>query len=190
MLAEAVEVIRQLWEGGDQSFDGRYYTVENARIYTLPDEPPPIVLAAGGPSAAELAGRVADGLWAVAPDGALVDSYSGAGGSGPRYGQVKLCWAADEEEARKTVLEWWPNAGIAGELGQELPLPRHIERAAAPVTPEALAEKIPMGPDPEPVVEAVTAFVDAGFDHVYLHQIGPDQEGFFDFFTRELAPRL
>jgi coenzyme F420-dependent glucose-6-phosphate dehydrogenase len=190
MLAEAVDVIRQLWEGGDQSFDGQYYTVENARIYTLPDEPPPIVLAAGGPSAAELAAQVADGIWAIAPKGELLDTYRQAGGTGPRYGQVKLCWAADEDQARKTVLEWWPNAGIGGELAQELPLPRHFEQAAALVTPEALAEKIPMGPDPEPVVDAVAAFVDAGFDHVYLHQIGPDQEGFFDFFTRELAPRL
>ena len=190
MLAEAIEVIRQLWEGGYQSYEGQYFTVENARIYTLPDEPPPIVLAAGGPTAAEMAGDLADGIWVVAPERSLLDTYAEAGGKGPRYGQVKLCWATDTDAAKQTVSEWWPNAGIGGELSQELPLPRHFQQAAALVTPEALAEKIPMGPDPEQYVEAVKAFADAGFSHVYLHQIGPDQEGFFDFFTRELAPRL
>jgi coenzyme F420-dependent glucose-6-phosphate dehydrogenase len=190
MLAEAVAVIRQLWEGGYQSFDGQFFTVENARIYTLPQELPAIVMAAAGPSAAELAGQVADGMWSVAPDAELVSTYEQAGGTGPRYGQVKMCWAGDQDEARKTVSEWWPNAGIGGELSQELPLPRHFEQAAALVTPDDLAEKVPMGPDPEQYVEQVKAFVDAGFTHVYLHQIGPDQEGFFDFFRRELAPRL
>jgi len=190
MLAEAVALIRQLWEGGYQSFDGQFFTVEDARIYTLPAELPAIVMAAAGPSAAELAGQVADGIWSVAPKSELLDTYRQAGGRGPRYGQVKLCWAPTEDDARKTVAEWWPNAGIGGELTQELPLPRHFQQAAALVRPEDLAEKIPMGPDPERCVEQVQAFVDAGFTHVYLHQIGPDQEGFFDFFRRELAPRL
>jgi coenzyme F420-dependent glucose-6-phosphate dehydrogenase len=190
MLAEAVAVIRQLWEGGYQSFDGQFFTVENARLYTLPDAPPPIVLAAAGPSSAELAGQIADGIWAIADDRELLDTYRQAGGDGPRYGQVKLCWAVDEAEAAKTVMEWWPHAGIGGELLQELPLPRHFEQASALVTPEVLADKILLGPDPAPCVEAVQSFVDAGFDHVYLHQIGPDQEGFFDFFTKEVAPRL
>jgi len=190
MLGEAIAVIRQLWEGGYQTFDGTYYTVENARIYTLPDEPPPIILAAGGPAAAELAGRVADGLWAVAPKPELLDKFHEAGGSGPHYGQVAVCWAADEDDAKKTAHTWWPNAGIGGELSQELPLPRHFEQAAKLVTPENLAEKLILGPDPDRHLEGIKAFVDAGYDHVYIHQIGPDQEGFFDFFERELAPRL
>jgi coenzyme F420-dependent glucose-6-phosphate dehydrogenase len=190
MLAEAIAVMRQLWEGGNQSFDGAYYTVENARIYTLPEEPPGIIVAAGGPSAAELAGAVGDGIWAVAPKSELLDTFREAGGSGPRYGQVTVCWAPDEESAKKTAYEWWPNAGITGELSQELPLPRHFEQAAELITPDDLAEKLPLGPDPERHLESIKAYVDAGFDHVYVHQIGPDQDGFFDFFERELAPRL
>ena len=190
MLGEAIAVIRQLWEGGYQSFDGSYYTVENARIYTLPDEPPPIIVAASGPAAATLAGATGDGLWTVAPQADLVEKFREAGGSGPRYGQATVCWAANEDEAKKTAYEWWPNAGIGGELSQELPLPRHFEQAAELVTPDDLAEKLPLGPDPDRHVEAIKAFVDAGYDHVYIHQIGPDQEGFFDFFERELAPRL
>lgn len=190
MLGEAVAVMRQLWEGGYQSFDGAYYTVENARIYTLPEEPPPIIMAAGGPAAATLAGATADGLWTVAPETELIEKFTEAGGSGPKYGQVTVCWASDEDAAKKTAYEWWPNAGIGGELSQELPLPRHFEQAAKLVAPEDLAEKLPLGPDPDRHVEAIKAFVDAGYDHVYIHQIGPDQDGFFDFFTRELAPRL
>jgi coenzyme F420-dependent glucose-6-phosphate dehydrogenase len=190
MLAEAIAVIRQLWEGGYQSFDGTFYTVENARIYTLPDEPPGIVMAASGPKAATLAGEVADGLWTVAPEAELIEKFTEAGGSGPRYGQVTVCWAAEEDEAKKTAYEWWPNAGIGGELSQELPLPRHFEQAAKLVTPDDLAEKLPLGPDPDRHAEAIKAFVDAGYDHVYIHQIGPDQDGFFDFFERELRSRL
>jgi coenzyme F420-dependent glucose-6-phosphate dehydrogenase len=190
MLGEAIAVLRQLWEGGYQSFDGNFYTVENARIYTLPEEPPPIIVAAAGPSAATLAGERGDGIWAVAPQSELLQKFTEAGGSGPRYGQVKVCWAANEDDARKTAFEWWPNAGIGGELSQELPLPRHFEQAAQLVTADDVAEKTPLGPDPDRYVEAIKAFVDAGFDHVYIHQIGPDQEGFFDFFEKELAPRL
>jgi len=189
MLREAIAVIRQLWEGGYQSFDGQFYTVENARIYTLPEEPPGIILAAGGPVAAELAGEVADGIWTAAPKSELIEKFEEAGGSGPRYGQVAMCWAANEDEAKKTAYEWWPNAGIGGELSQELPLPRHFEQVARLVSPDDLAEKLPLGPDPDKHAEAIKAFVDAGYDHVYIHQIGPDQEGFFDFFERELAPR-
>ena len=190
MLGEAVAVIRQLWEGGYQSFDGQYYTVQNARIYTLPDEPPPIIVAASGPAAATLAGETGDGLWTVAPQAELVETFREAGGSGPRYGQATVCWATNEDEAKKTAYEWWPNAGIGGDLSQELPLPRHFEQAAELVSPDDLAEKLPIGPDPDRHVESIKAFVDAGYDHVYIHQIGPDQEGFFDFFERELAPRL
>ena len=190
MLAEAIAVIRQLWEGGYQSWDGAYYTVEDARIYTLPDELPPIIVAASGPSAATLAAEAGDGIWTVAPEAELVDAYREAGGSGPRYGQVKVCWAADEDTAKKTAFEWWPNAGIGGELSQELALPRYFQQAAQNVTPDDIAEKVPLGPDPERHIEKIKAFVDAGYDHVYIHQIGPDQEGFFDFWTRELAPRL
>jgi coenzyme F420-dependent glucose-6-phosphate dehydrogenase len=190
MLAEAIAVIRQLWEGGYQSFDGTYYTVENARIYTLPEEPPGIILAAAGPAAATLAGEVADGLWTVSPEAELIEKFTEAGGSGPRYGQVTVCWAANEDEAKKTAHEWWPNAGIGGELSQELPLPRHFEQAAKLVTPEDLAEKLPLGPDSDRHAESIKAFVDAGYDHVYIHQIGPDQEGFFDFWEKELRSRL
>jgi coenzyme F420-dependent glucose-6-phosphate dehydrogenase len=190
MLEEAIEVIRQLWEGGYQSYQGAYYTVENARIYTLPEELPQLMVAAAGPKAADLAARAGDGLIGTAPDKELIEGFHDAGGSGPIYGQITVCWAADEASARKTAHEWWPNAAIKGELGQELPLPRHFEQAAESVTEDEVAEAIVCGPDPERHLDGIREYVDAGYTHVYVHQVGPDQEGFFNFYKNEVLPKL
>ena len=196
MLEEAVAVMRRLWEGELCSWTGRHYRVENARLYTLPEDPVEVVVAAGGPEAAELAGRIGDGLVCTSPDEELVQRYLEAGGEGPLYGQLTVCYAKTEQEARRTALEWWPNAGLQGTLGQELPLPSHFEHAAAMVDEDAVAKSVVCGPDPDAHLEGIAKFVDAGFDHVYVHQVGPDQDGFFDFYSaevlelaRELEPR-
>ncbi|HJP64704.1 MAG TPA: TIGR03557 family F420-dependent LLM class oxidoreductase, partial [Actinomycetota bacterium] len=136
MLAEAIEVIRALWKGDDETHRGTYYTVEQARLYTLPDELPPLYVAAKGERAATLAANMGDGLIAVGPDADTAKAYQEAGGSGPRYAQLHHCWAEDEAEARKLAHRVWPNAGIGGELSVELPLPRHYEQAAETVTEE------------------------------------------------------
>jgi G6PDH family F420-dependent oxidoreductase len=190
MLEEAIDVIRQLWEGGYQTYRGAFYTVEGARLYTLPDEPPPIAVAASKPLAADVAAHSGDALISVAPDKELVDGYREAGGDGPVYGQVTCCWAASEQEAVETLHRVWPNAGIKGDLSQELPLPLHFEQAAENVTPEELAEMLPCGPDVEQYAESVQEYLDAGFDHVYFHQVGRDQEGFFRFWSEELGARV
>jgi G6PDH family F420-dependent oxidoreductase len=179
-------VIRLLWQGGYQSHRGRHYTVEQARLYTLPEEPPPIVVAAAKPDAARLA-ATADGLVGTAPDPELLAAFESAGGEGkPRYGQLTVCWAEDEARARKTALEWWPNAALPGDLGQELALPRHFEQAAELVTEADVAEKVLCGPEPAAHLAAIDEFAEAGYDHVYVHQVGPDQEGFLDFYAREI----
>lgn len=190
MLEEAVEVIRLLWEGGVQSHRGRHYTVENARLYTLPDELPPIIVAAAGPRAAELAARIGDGLWGVAPDPEVLETFTKSGGTGPRYGQVTVCWAPSEDEAKQTAHRVWPNAGITGELSQELPMPAHFEQASSMVSPDDLADKLPLGPDAERHLASLRQYADAGYDHIYVHQIGPDQEGFFRFYRDEVLPKL
>jgi len=190
MLEEAVEIIRLLWLGGNHSHRGRYFTVVNARIYTLPEEPPPIIVAATGPESTDLAARIGDGLWTTAPKPELIDTFVAAGGTGPRYGKVTVCWAATEEEAKHTAHHWWPNIGIPGELELELPLPRHFEQAARLVGPDRLGEQMALGPDPERHLDAIRSYSDAGFDHVYVHQVGPDQEGFFRFYEREVLPKL
>jgi coenzyme F420-dependent glucose-6-phosphate dehydrogenase len=189
MLTEAIELIRLLWQGGSQTHRGKHYTVEDARIYTLPDPLPPIAVAAAKPGAAELAGRN-DGFIGVSPQPELVDRFASAGGAGkPRYGQVTMCWAESEEDAKQTAFEVWPNAAIKGELSQELPNPEHFEQAAQMVTADDVAESVVCGPNPEPVHEQIRAYEEAGYDHVYLHQVGRDQEGFFRFAEREILPR-
>jgi G6PDH family F420-dependent oxidoreductase len=190
MLEEAIAVMRLLWEGETVTFEGKHYRVEDARLYTLPSEPPDVVVAASAPEAATLAGRVGDGLVSTAPDAELVDAYVRAGGDGPRYGHLTVCWAEDEQEARRTAFEWWPNAALEGPLAQELPLPSHFEQAAEMVSEEDVAEAVVCGPDPELHIEGVEKFAAAGFDQVYVHQVGPDQEGFLDFYAREVLPAL
>jgi G6PDH family F420-dependent oxidoreductase len=191
MLEEAIEIIRALFEGGLKSFRGRYHTVEDARLYTVPDEPPPVVVAASGPAAAELAGRLGDGLVGTSPDSEVLASFERSGGAEkPRYGQVTVCWAEDEQEARRTAHEWWPNAALRGPLGQELPLPSHFEEAVAMVDEADVAETIVCGPDPERHLEAIGRYAEAGYDHVYVHQVGPDQEGFFGFYESEIIPNV
>lgn len=190
-LEEAVRVIRQLWQGGMQTHRGKYYTVENARLFTLPDEPPPIVVAASGPQAADLAGRIGDGLIGAAPDTEVVQQFDRAGGSGkPCYGQFTVCWAPDAAEARRTAFEWWPNAAIQGELSQELPTPTFFEQAAQMIGEDAVVQTIVCGPDPRPHLDQIQAYVDAGYDHIYVHQVGPDQEGFLRFYQREILPKF
>lgn len=191
MLDEAIEVIRLLWEGEMESFWGAYYTVENARIYTLPEELPPIMVAASGEQSAELAGNIGDGLISTAPKAKLVNTFRESGGAGkPCYGQLTVCWAESEAEARCTAYEFWPNAGLQGELTQELPTPAHFEQAVATVREEDVAERIVCGPDPKQHLTQIQKYVEAGFDHVYIHQVGPDQEGFFRFYEREILPKF
>jgi G6PDH family F420-dependent oxidoreductase len=190
MLEEAIELIRKLWEGEIVTHRGPHFTVEDARLYTVPEELPPIVVAAGAPAAAELAGRAGDGLCSTSPSREIVEAYEQAGGDGPRYGQLTVCWAEDEDEARRTAHELWPNAALEGPLTQELPLPAHFEEAAAMVTEDDTAERIVCGPDLDRHLEGVRMFADAGFDHVYVHQVGPDQEGFLDVYADEVMPAL
>jgi G6PDH family F420-dependent oxidoreductase len=191
MLDEAVDVIRLLWQGGEKSFYGSYYTVENARLYTLPDEPPPIYVAASGPSSGALAGLIGDGLITTSPSESVAEAFRVGGGEGkPMYGQVTVCWAKDEAEARRTAYKWWPNAAITGELGAELPLPAHFEQAAKMVTDDDVAEAVVCGPDVDRHLEQIGKYVDAGYEHVYIHQVGPDQAGFMRFYQQEIMPRL
>jgi coenzyme F420-dependent glucose-6-phosphate dehydrogenase len=191
MLEEAIEVMRLLWHGGYQTHRGKHYTVEQARIYTLPDEPVPIAVAGSQPGAARLAGRLGDAFIGVAPDDELIGEFDEAGGKGkPRYGQLHVCYAESEEQGRKTAHEVWPNAAMGGSLGQELATTSHYEAVAELVREEDVAESVVCGPDPERHLEEIRAYEKAGFDHVFVHQIGPDQDAFLRFYEREIIPRI
>ena len=190
MLEEAVEVLRLLHRGGEQSHYGKFFQVHDARVYNIPDEPLPIYVAAAGQQAARLAARLGDGLICSAPSAESVAAFEAGGGAGkPRYGQLTVCWARSEDEAVRTAHEYWPISGLEGQFKNELPRPLYLEQASKPVTPEMVKREIVCGPDPQAHVDGLAKFVKAGFDHVYVHQVGPDQEGFMRFYQREILPR-
>jgi G6PDH family F420-dependent oxidoreductase len=191
MLEEAVDVIRALFTGEVVHHPGEHYEVDHARLYTLPERPVPIYMSGFGPTSAKLAGRIADGFINVKPDAELVEAFRAGGGQGkPVHGGLKVCWAPTKEQGVRTAHRLWANEELPGELAQVLPTPEHFEQADQLVTPEMVAKSVPCGPDPQPYVEAIRAYADAGFDELYIQQIGPDQDEFFDFFTKKVEPLL
>ena len=190
MLEEAIDVVRKLWQGDTVTHRGRHYTVEDARIYDPPPGEVPIVVSAFGPLAAEMAARAGDGLWVTGADPEPIRVFAEAGGAGPVYSQLGVCWAATVDEAVDTAHRVWPNTRVPGQLNQDLRTPAHFAQAVETVTPEMVAEDVLCGPDPGPVIEAIDEAVAAGIDHIYLHQIGPDQTGFLTFWNEDLAPEV
>ncbi|HEX8156538.1 MAG TPA: TIGR03557 family F420-dependent LLM class oxidoreductase [Solirubrobacteraceae bacterium] len=190
MLEEAVELIRLLWKGGFKDHHGRHYTLEAARLYSLPEQPPPILVSGFGPKAIALAGRIGDGYVTVGPDRQAVQRYREHGGQGPITGGLKVCWGEDRDACVRTAHRLWPNEALPGELAQVLPSPRHFEQAAQLVTEEHIGSSLPCGNDPDEHTAAIQAYVDAGFDEIYVGQIGPGHDGFLDFYAREILPRF
>ncbi len=191
MLAEAIAIIRGLWRGRMFSHHGCHFTVEDARVYTLPEELPPILVAAAGPRSAWLAAQLGDGLINSTPDADVVKAFRAAGGEGrPCYVQYSVCWAADEMSARRTALAYVPTVGLPGELGQQLATPKQYKQAVQLVTEDRIAQAVVCGPDPEKHAAGIRRCIDAGYDHIHVDQVGPDQEGFFNFYEREVLPRV
>jgi G6PDH family F420-dependent oxidoreductase len=190
MLHEAIAVIRMLWSGEEVSHYGSHYQVENARIYSLPDRTPPILMSGFGPKATEMAAEIAEGFVCTKPDKDLVDLYRKNGGRGTASAGLKVCWGPDKDACVELAHRLWRSSGVPGELSQELRSPAHFDQAATLVTLDKTAESVACGPEIGPIVDAVRSYVDAGFDRIYLNQIGPQQSEFFAFFTRELAPAL
>jgi G6PDH family F420-dependent oxidoreductase len=191
MLEEAVEVIRLLWQGGYQTHRGKHYTVENLRIFDLPNEPIEIAVAAMQPQAAELAGRIGDSLVNVAPKKEIIETFEGSGGKGkPTYGQITVCYAKSKDDAMKTAFEVWPNALVEGSASQELPRPSDFEQLVEGREAEELGETMTLGADVAEYVDKVKEYVKAGYTHVYFHHVGPDQDAFLTFAQNELLPKL
>jgi G6PDH family F420-dependent oxidoreductase len=156
----------------------------------LPKEPPPILVAAGGPDSASLAAEN-DGLVTTGPSPKVMEAFDDAGGeSKPRYGQLTICWARDEAEAKRTARHFWPTTLVPPPIHAELPRPSHFEALVKDATEEQVAANVLCGPDPERYIERIKSYLEAGLDHVYFHQVGPDQEGFLQFFQQELFPKL
>lgn len=190
MLEEAIEIMQSMWKGGVYSHRGPHYTVDTARLYSLPDTPPPILLSGFGEHSIELAARVGDGFVTTQPSREDLEHYRASGGTGATVAVTKVCYGEDEAKARRTAFELWPTEALHGGLSQELPMPRHFEEVGAVVTEEMVAEAVACGPDPERHLEALRPYVEAGFDELFISQIGDDARGFFEFFNRDLRPSL
>jgi G6PDH family F420-dependent oxidoreductase len=191
MLEEAVEVIRLLWSGDSVSHRGRHYRVQNARIYTLPEELPPILISGFGPKAVDVAGRIGDGYCTTMPDSDLIGRFHAAGGEGkPVQAGMKVCYGHDEAEARRTAHRLWPNEQLPGELAQILPTPPHFEQASTLVSEDMVADAVPCGSDLDRHRQAIQEFADAGVDELYIQQIGGGHDEFFDVFSREVLPQF
>ena len=191
MMEEAVEVMRLLWEGGTKSHYGKHYTVENACIYTIPDEPPPVLVSGFGPKAAKLAGKIGDGYCHVAPDAEMLNLFRESGGGDKvAHAGSKVCYGEDEAECRRISHQTWPNESLPGELAQELPTVAHFDQATSIVTEDMVAGGVVCGPDPEQHKQNIQEYVDAGYDEVYVQQIGPNQKAFFDFYQSEILPEF
>jgi G6PDH family F420-dependent oxidoreductase len=196
MLEEAVAVMRELWRGEFVYHHGEHYTVENARIYTLPDTPPPVYVSGFGPRAIEVAGRIGDGYVTTSPDQDMIKMFRDAGGAGkPVHAGYKVCWGTDDDAAIDAAHETWANSGLPGELSQVLPSPRHFEQASQLVTRESTRDSIAYGDDVDRHVEAFRPFADADIDVVHISQMAGDRpqtrvEGFFEFYRDKVLPRL
>ena len=191
LLEEAVELMRLLWQGDYQTHRGKHYTVENLRIFDLPDDPIGVAIAAMQPQAAELAGRIGDALVNVAPKKEIVQQFEDGGGKGkPRYGQITVCYADSKDKAKKTAFEVWPNILVEGSASQELPLPKDFEQLVEGRDADEVEEAMTLGPDPDEYLKQIDEYDKAGYTHVYFHQVGPEQDAFLTFARNELLPKV
>jgi G6PDH family F420-dependent oxidoreductase len=189
-LAEALDIIQGLLRGELTTYRGRHFRLDHAKLFDRPERKPSVILAAGGPGAARLAGEKADGLIIAEEEPQIVKAFRDSGGTGPLYAEVGLCCAASEAEGRRTAhryhrwsLPGWP-------VLAELPHDDAFAAASEHVSVEALAAAVSCGPSADRHLEAIDANVGLGCDHVILSQIGPDQDFFFEMFERTLAPAL
>jgi G6PDH family F420-dependent oxidoreductase len=191
-LTEAVQIIGELFGGGYVSFHGEHFDVDRAKLFDLPDSPVPIGIAVSGPESISLAAGHADAMIATEPDGSLVAGFNQAGGSAkPKYGQLPVCYGADEGAARKRALKLWRWATSGWPVMSELPTPRSFAAASGHITEDDVAGLVPCGPDTAQHVAAARKFIEAGFTHLALVQVGADQQDtFMTWAEKELLPAL
>ncbi|MFF8382373.1 TIGR03557 family F420-dependent LLM class oxidoreductase [Streptomyces kanasensis] len=190
MLREALEIIRLLWGGGYRSYEGKHLTLEDARVFDLPDTPPLLAVAASGPASTRVAAELGDALFATEAKAEIVQGYRDAGGSGPRYAEVPMAWAPDERTAARAARETSRWAVTGWKVMSELPNPVNFDAATTTVREEDILQAFACGDDPERYTEMAQGYVDAGFDRLVMQNAGPDPDGFIDFYQRELDSRL
>lgn len=190
MLEEAVAVIRSLWAGDVVNHRGRHYTVDRARIYTMAEQPPEIWMSGFGPRATEVAGRIADGYITTSAARELLDTFRQTSGGKPSAGGFKVAYADTQEEAVGHAHRLWANSGVPGELAQNLPSPQHFEQASELVTEEMTRDSVACGPDPEAHLAAFDAYIAAGFDELYVANMGPHYAAMIGLYGKEVLPEV
>ena len=191
-LEEAIEILQRLFTGDNVNHDGRYYTVEDARLYTRTAIPPKILVAAAAPGSARLAASV-DGLIATGPDEEVFEVFEKAGGKDkPRLGQITVCWDEDEERAKKTARDQWPATVLSWDSRSTIPTPEIFAEATKDAKADDIAKSIICGASKDRLVDEARKYAKAGFDHIYFHQVGStgQQEKFIEFAQSELLPAL
>jgi G6PDH family F420-dependent oxidoreductase len=190
MLEEAVDLIRRLWSGDVVTWEGRHYRVDHARIYNLPDQPPEIYVSGFGPKAIDVAARIGDGYVNTAPDADMVSRFKDGSGGKPAHAGAKVAYAPTAEEGWGHAHRLWPNAGLPGELAQVLPTPEHFEQASQLVTEESTRESVVAGDDPERHLEQVQQYADAGYDALYVANMGPHHQEMIEFYGERVLPEF
>jgi len=199
-MFEAIEVIKKLFSGKDVKHSGQYYRMETARLWTMPEVPPPIYVATAGPVTAKRAGRHVDGLITV---GAPLEKISGLfakfeegakevgrdPSSMPKILQLHLSWAPTDEEALANAMIEWPNGGMKFPKA-DIRSPYELEQMAKLVRPEDFQGRMLISSDPDAHRAEIQRFLDLGFSHVYLHNVGRNQKEWAEVFGREVLPKL
>jgi G6PDH family F420-dependent oxidoreductase len=189
-LEEAVEVMRKLWSGQTVSHRGKYYTVDSARLYTIPDQPPPVYVSGFGPKATELAAQIGDGYITTTPDEELLGLFRQKSGGKPAQAGVKVAWAASEDEGVEIAHGLWANSGLPGELSQVLPSPKHFEQSSQLVTPDSTRASVACGSDIDSHLASMQPYVDVGFDEVYVANMGPNYRDMIRAYGKDVLPEL
>lgn len=190
MLSEAIDIIKRLWSGEELTHEGEFFEVDRAKLFDVPSKPLQLAIAAGGARSAELAGEKKAGLFATEAKAELVQAWSKAGGQGARYAEIALCWAKTEAEAVRIAHERFSFGLLGWKVMPELPTPTSFEAALEKIHPEDVQGQVACGPDPERHLQSIRKYAEAGFDHLVLTGVGPDQDGFLRFWKEELQPRV
>jgi len=190
MLEEAVALMRRLWEGDFVTQAGPHYRVDHARIYSLPDEPPEVYVSGFGPKATDVAARIGDGYISTSPDAELVRRFKDGSGGKPAQAGAKVAYAPTVDEGIGHAHRLWSNSGLPGELAQVLPSPRHFEQASQLVTEQSTRDSVVAGPDPEAHLAQVDSYREAGYDELYVANMGPHYLHMIEFYGKEILPVL
>jgi coenzyme F420-dependent glucose-6-phosphate dehydrogenase len=201
-LKEAIALIRQLWTEDFVTFEGEYYRTRSATVYDRPDEPVPLYVAASGPAAARLAGRVGDGF--ICTSGKGLELYrdtllpavrEGAEKAGRDYDaiekmiEMKVSFDHSHEQALQDCLEWAALA-LPGDKKTGVEDPREMERLAGELSAEEAASRFIVSDDPDEHTDRICEYIELGFSHLVFHAPGPDQQHFLDLYGEEILPRL